>query len=109
MTTAMIVKKLIKDNPELTDKEISDQADLRRATVTTTIGRMVKRGELIRNDDDGVRSLQIAENSNEELRDFKRETLLATVNQLVAINENETNSHELRQNGALIVRILEKL
>lgn len=110
MNTKTKIKNVLKGSPEFSNSEIADATDLKIENVKMSISRMKKTGEIEdTSDGKGTRHLMVTPDPSAEMRDFKEESYLQTVNQLLRANENETNSYELRQNGALIVRILERL
>lgn len=55
------------------------------------------------------RAIHIVESLNNKTKEFKNETYLELAQQLIQLNQSETNSFELRENGKLLIRVLEKI
>ncbi|WP_099974959.1 winged helix-turn-helix transcriptional regulator [Lactobacillus terrae] len=109
MSNKQRIKEALTENPFATNKEISERLDINESSVSKTISRLKEKDEAVVENVDGKRHITIIETADDILKDFKKNSLIELAEQLISANENETNSYELRQNGALLVRILEKI
>lgn len=109
MTVRKEISKLLRVTPTLTNQELSELTGVEEQTIKTTLWRMKNRNEIQINQEKGLREVQFNEDEKVEIKEFKNDTYLELANQLIEASKTETNSYEIRQNGKLLVRILEKL
>lgn len=109
MRTRRKLRDYLRENSRATNQEISESLGINEGNVKTTLSRMRRDGEIEIMGSGANRQIKVTFVEVNTRGSFKREALQELADQLIEANKSETNAYEIRENGKLLIRVLEKL
>lgn len=109
MRTRRKLRDYLRENPQASNQEISTALEMSDGNVKTTLSRMKRDGEIEIMGNGSNRQIKVTFVEVNTRGSFKREALQELADQLIEANKTETNAYEIRENGKLLIRVLEKL